>query len=52
MIYNSFNSALFELEGRMPASSHGLAQLENNAALADDTFSLVWFYVTMSEKSA
>lgn len=52
MTYNSFSSALFQLEGTMPTSSRGLAHLENYDVLADDSFSLMWFYVTMSEKSA
>lgn len=46
MIYSSFSSALLELEGTMPTSSHGLAHLENNAVFADDSFSLVCVYVT------
>lgn len=45
MIYNSFSSALFEPEGTMPTSSHGLAHLENNAVFADDSFSLACVYV-------
>lgn len=46
MIYNSFNSDLPELEGTMPTSSRGLAHLEDDVVLADDSFSLVCVYVT------